>query len=108
MQDQLFDFLVGKDIRRSAIEPAAEDIVRWDFMTRVSSSRKAREANQDLKPVRALVFRGCQRSPLNSGRAEHPDIAPGGCEVRIAPQALLDTVEFKPYCLTHRQVSVYD
>ena len=85
MQDQLFDFLVGKDLRRSSIEPAAEDIVRWDFMTRVSSSRKAREANQDLEPVRALVFRGCQRSPLNSGRAEHPDIAPGGCEVRIAP-----------------------
>jgi hypothetical protein len=33
MQDQLFDFLVGKDIRRSAIALAAEDIIRWDFMT---------------------------------------------------------------------------
>ena len=44
MQDQLFDFLVGKDIRRSAIALAAENIIRWDFMTRVSSSRKARAA----------------------------------------------------------------
>jgi hypothetical protein len=48
MQDQLFDFLAGKDIRRSAIVLAAEDIIRWDFMTRVFSSRKAREANQNL------------------------------------------------------------
>jgi hypothetical protein len=77
MQNQLFDFLVGKDIRRSAIASAAEDIIRWNFMTRVFCPRKAREANQNLKPVRALVFRGCQRSPLNSGRAEHPDIALG-------------------------------
>jgi hypothetical protein len=85
MQNQLFEFLVSKDIRRSTIQPAAEDIIWWDLMTRVFGSRKAREANKNLKPVGALIFRGCQRSPLDSGLPEHPDIASGSCEIRIAP-----------------------
>jgi hypothetical protein len=85
MQNQLFDFLVTKDIRRSTIQPAAEDIIGWDLMTRVFGLRKACEANQNLKPVGALIFRGCQRSPLDSGLAEHPDIASGSCEISIAP-----------------------
>jgi hypothetical protein len=57
MQNQLFDFLASKDIRRSTIQPAVEDIVGWDLMTRVLGLRKAREANQNLKPVGALFPR---------------------------------------------------
>ena len=85
MQNKLLDFLVSKDIRRSTIQPAAEDIIGWDLMTRVFGLCKAREANQNLKPVGALIFRGCQRGPLDSCLAEHPDIASGSCEIRIVP-----------------------
>ena len=35
-------------------------------MTSVFGLRKAREANENLKPVGALIFRRCQRSPLES------------------------------------------
>jgi hypothetical protein len=35
-------------------------------MTSIFGLRKAREANENLKPVGGLIFRRCQRSPLES------------------------------------------
>jgi hypothetical protein len=75
MQDQLFDFLVGKDIRRSAIALSAEDIIRWDFMTRVSRPRKSREANQNLFSALTSPARRPRRA-INNKMAR--SLAPSG------------------------------